>query len=127
MMPADLRIDQFDEMRLEALVRAFLIRAHQARIAHHIGGEDRGETAGGGRGGHCSCGANSAPNLTYFERQRAIFLFRLVTANRQRRSLLRHPCFAQPSEESAFQKSMVRQPERLLIELCDARIRAFAL
>ena len=53
-MLADLRIDQFDEMRLDALVRAFLIGTHQARIAHHIGGEDRGETAAGGRGGHGS-------------------------------------------------------------------------
>jgi hypothetical protein len=58
-MLADLRIDQFGEMRLEAFVRAFLVRPHQARIAHHIGREDRGETAGGGRGGHCSGGANS--------------------------------------------------------------------
>ena len=48
-MLADLRIDNFDEMRLEALVGAFLIRAHQARIPHDIGGEDRGETAGGSR------------------------------------------------------------------------------
>ena len=46
----DLRIDQLPEMRLEALVRAFLVRAHQARIARHIGGEDRGETAGRGHG-----------------------------------------------------------------------------
>ena len=53
---ADLRIQQFDEMRLEALVRALLVGTHQARIAHHIGGEDRGETTGGGRGGHCSGG-----------------------------------------------------------------------
>jgi hypothetical protein len=53
-MLADLRIDQFDEMRLEAFVRAFLIGTHQTRIAHHIGGEDRGETAAGGRGGHGS-------------------------------------------------------------------------
>src|ERR1700751_4128685 len=37
-----------------ALVRAFLNRTHQARIAHHIRGEDRGETPGGGRGSHCS-------------------------------------------------------------------------
>src|SRR6266566_574038 len=58
-MLADLRIDQFDEMRLEAFVRALLISTHQARIPHHISGEDRGETAGGGRGGHCSGGANS--------------------------------------------------------------------
>jgi hypothetical protein len=27
-------------------VRAFLIGTHQPRIAHHIGGEDRSETAG---------------------------------------------------------------------------------
>jgi hypothetical protein len=58
-MLADLRIDQFAQMRLEAFVRAFLILAHQARITHHIRGEDRGETAGGGRGGHCLGGANS--------------------------------------------------------------------
>jgi K+ potassium transporter len=41
--------DRFAQMRLEAFVRAFLIGTHQARIAHHMGGEDRGETAGGGR------------------------------------------------------------------------------
>jgi hypothetical protein len=46
-MLADLRIDELDEMSFDAFVRAFLIRAHQARIAHHIGGEDRGETASG--------------------------------------------------------------------------------
>jgi hypothetical protein len=57
-MLADLRIDHFDEMRLNALVRTFLIVAHQARIPHHIDDEDRGETAAGGRGGHCSGGAN---------------------------------------------------------------------
>jgi hypothetical protein len=51
-MLVDLRIDQFAQMRLDAFVRAFLIGAHQARIAHHIGREDRGETACGGRCGH---------------------------------------------------------------------------
>jgi hypothetical protein len=51
-------------MRFEAFVRAFLIGTHQARIADHIGGEDRGETAGGGRV-HCWGGAlTPAPNLT---------------------------------------------------------------
>jgi hypothetical protein len=49
-MLADRRIDQFDEMRLDAFVGAFLIGTHQARVAHHIGGEDRGETAGRGNG-----------------------------------------------------------------------------
>ena len=49
-MLADLRIDQIDEMRLEAFVGAFLIGAHQARIARHIGGEDRSETAGRSHG-----------------------------------------------------------------------------
>ena len=33
------------EMRLEPFVRPLLIRAHQARIARHVGGEDRGEAA----------------------------------------------------------------------------------
>ena len=41
----DLRIDQLLEVRLQPLVRPLLIRAHQARIAGHVGGEDRGETA----------------------------------------------------------------------------------
>ena len=44
----DLRVDQLPAMRLEAFERAFLVRTHQPRIAHHVGGEDRGETAGGG-------------------------------------------------------------------------------
>jgi hypothetical protein len=46
----DFRIDQLPQMRLEPLVRSFLVHPHQARIAHHIGGEDRGETAGRGHG-----------------------------------------------------------------------------
>ena len=49
-MLGDLRIDQLAEMRLEPFVRAFLVGAHQARIARHIGGEDRGKTAGRGHG-----------------------------------------------------------------------------
>ena len=44
MLP-DLRIEHFAQMRLEAFVGAFLVGAHQARIAHHIGGEDRGQTS----------------------------------------------------------------------------------
>jgi len=47
-MLGDLRINQFAAMRLEAFERALLIRPHQARIARHVGGEDRGETAGRG-------------------------------------------------------------------------------
>ena len=46
----DLRLDQLTEMRLEALVRAVLVHAHQPRVARHIGGEDRGKTAGRGHG-----------------------------------------------------------------------------
>ena len=42
----DLRIDQFPEVCLEAFVRTFLVRPHQARIARHIGREDRREPAG---------------------------------------------------------------------------------
>src|SRR5689334_12195472 len=44
----DLRIEKLAAQRLKAFERAFLIRAHQPRITRHIGGEDRGETAGGG-------------------------------------------------------------------------------
>jgi hypothetical protein len=50
-MLADLRVDELAAMRLETFVRAFLIRAHQARIARHIGGEDRSKAT---RRGHSS-------------------------------------------------------------------------
>ena len=42
----DCRIDELAAQRLEAFERAFLVRPHQPRIPGHIGGEDRGETAG---------------------------------------------------------------------------------
>jgi hypothetical protein len=41
----DLGLNQLAEMRLEPLVRPLLIRAHQARVPRHVGGEDRGEAA----------------------------------------------------------------------------------
>jgi hypothetical protein len=47
---ADLWIDQFPEVGLEPLVRPFLIRSHQPRVARHIGGEDGGEAADRGHG-----------------------------------------------------------------------------
>jgi len=49
MLP-NLRIDQLAEVRLEAFVRPLLIRAHQARVPRHIGGEDRGEASDRGHG-----------------------------------------------------------------------------
>jgi len=49
-MLADLRLDQFAQMRLEVLVRAFLVSAHKPRVAHHVSGEDCGETARGSHG-----------------------------------------------------------------------------
>ena len=61
-MLADLGIDQFAQMRLEAFVRAFLIGAHQARIAHHIRGEDRGKTTGGSRSGIAQAALTPGPN-----------------------------------------------------------------
>ena len=45
---------------------AFLVRTHQARIAHHIGGEDRDETTGGGGRGHGSGGASSRAEFNLF-------------------------------------------------------------
>src|SRR5207245_3395880 len=42
----DLRIDELAAQRFEAFERALLVRPHQPRIPRHIGGEDRGETAG---------------------------------------------------------------------------------
>ena len=44
----DLGIDQLGAQSLEPRQRAFLVRPHQARIAGHIGGKDRGEAAGCG-------------------------------------------------------------------------------
>src|ERR1700693_735202 len=44
----DLGVHKLAAMRLEALVRSLLIRAHQARIPDRIGGQDRGKTAGRG-------------------------------------------------------------------------------
>ena len=73
-MLADLRTEQFEQMRLDAFVGTFLIGTHQTRIAHHIGGEDRSETAGGGRGGHARTGLTPAPNLTRFEREHGNFI-----------------------------------------------------
>jgi len=58
-MLADFRINELDEMRLDAFVRSFLIRTHQARVAYYIGGEDRGKAAGSSLGGHGSDGAIS--------------------------------------------------------------------
>jgi hypothetical protein len=40
-----LRVDELMAQCLEAFERAFFVRSHQPRVARHIGGEDRGETA----------------------------------------------------------------------------------
>ena len=44
-MLADLRVDKFAAMRLEALVCAFFVGTHQPAIASNIGGEDGGQPA----------------------------------------------------------------------------------
>jgi hypothetical protein len=44
-MLADLRVDEFAAMRLEPLVGALLVHAHQARVACHISGENRRQPA----------------------------------------------------------------------------------
>jgi hypothetical protein len=41
----DLRVDQFGEMSLQALVCTFFIRAHQARIAGNIDRQDRRQSS----------------------------------------------------------------------------------
>jgi hypothetical protein len=61
----NLRIDQLPAMRVEAFERTLLVRPHQPRIARHIGGEDRGKSAGGGRGVHCWAALTLAANLTF--------------------------------------------------------------
>src|SRR5215472_4759914 len=42
----DLRLNKLPEVDFEPLMRPLLICTHQPRIARHVGGEDRGETAG---------------------------------------------------------------------------------
>jgi len=44
-MLADQRTEEFASVRLEAGQRAVLVRAHKARIARDIGGQDGGEPA----------------------------------------------------------------------------------
>ncbi len=44
-MLVDLGVDELAAMRLEAFVGALLVCPHQARIAHHIGSEDRSKAA----------------------------------------------------------------------------------
>ena len=58
----DLGIDQLAEVRLEVFVGAFFVRAHQARVPGHVGGEDRGEAAD--RGHDLSSGRLALPSLT---------------------------------------------------------------
>ena len=48
MVLRNLRIEELAAQRCEVFERAFLVRPHQPRIARHIGGEDRGKTAGRG-------------------------------------------------------------------------------
>src|ERR1700730_13825335 len=49
-MFADLRVQQLAAMRHEAPVRALFIRPHQARVADHVGAQNRGKAAGRGHG-----------------------------------------------------------------------------
>src|SRR5437899_600948 len=44
-MFSDLRINQLGPDRLELSERAALVGSNQARVACHVGGEDRGQTA----------------------------------------------------------------------------------
>src|SRR4029077_15120989 len=55
-MPLDGRIDQLCPDRLQPLQCTRLIGANQPRIADHIGGENGGETAGGGHLLACGSG-----------------------------------------------------------------------
>ena len=41
----DLRIDQLAKKYLEVLLRPLLVRFHEARVAHHIGGKNGGQPA----------------------------------------------------------------------------------
>src|SRR5262249_9211640 len=47
-MFADFWIEPFAKMRFDTFVRAFLIGSHEARVTHHICGENGGKASGGG-------------------------------------------------------------------------------
>ena len=51
MVLPDPRLEQLAAMPFEALVGAFLVALHQARVAGHVSGDNCGETAGRGHGG----------------------------------------------------------------------------
>ena len=46
LMLTDFRVDQLAAMRLEAIEGALLVHPDEARIPRHIGGQDRGKSAG---------------------------------------------------------------------------------
>ena len=46
-MPAESGIDDLGSERVERGERPFLVRAHEAAVADHIGGQDRGQFACG--------------------------------------------------------------------------------
>jgi hypothetical protein len=48
----DLGVDQLTAMHLGAKERAFLVRTHEAAIAHHVSGEDGCQLAFGAFGWH---------------------------------------------------------------------------
>jgi hypothetical protein len=79
-MLADLWIEQFDKMRLEAFVRAFLIGSHQKRIAYSIGPRIAARRRAAVVAGIARAGLTPAPNLPYFERERGNFVRASVRA-----------------------------------------------
>ena len=85
-------------MRLEALERTFLVPPHQARIAGHIGGEDRGKSAGRGhRSG--SPLSREGPVVPLYRQPRAA-----RQGGSEVASFLWHPGLAQTGEKSAFEQ-----------------------
>jgi hypothetical protein len=57
MMFLDLGIGELTPQLLQRGERPLFIRPHQPRVASHIGGEDRGETAGLARDVLCDIGS----------------------------------------------------------------------
>jgi hypothetical protein len=51
-MSGNERVDELRAVRLQRRQRAFLVHAHEARVADHVGSDDRSEMTLDGAGGH---------------------------------------------------------------------------
>jgi hypothetical protein len=96
----DFLIDQLSAKRFEAFEGTFRVGAHKARIAHHIGSQDRGKTAGRR---HRSCVAVQPPHRSD----------KTIAASGHRLNAGASDIFAQVKAASGLASSTVSAPDDL--------------